>query len=394
MLARSPARTHHLQSLPFPCCPILCSISYLFEWDNGTDLTLAGHGTIDGQGYKWWWQFLLNKIPGDRKRPGLVYMTSGTGLNVANITLRNSPIMHMHFDNITGEQFSESEKSRPEKKLRAYRRRRRTPVGPSPPSHIPTTRSHHRPATSTITLPPLLDHMREGVHIDSVTIWTDWRRQAKLAGLHERLGLVIPEDGWFGFRRHTDNDGSDNTSAAASAAAASSSPDPTQPTSPDDEDPPFMQLAPSELAGIQKWAEEETAAGAIPMLPFNTDGIDPGAGAKDVFIKNLTAENFDDVIAVKPCNGDCAGRRRLHAASTPAIILPIPTFPLSLPSLFPQTSTLEPPPTSHHPPSPTTCRLRNVDGLHREHRGRELQDLPRSRTLDRQCQPQGSDQLH
>mmetsp|Transcript_71842 Transcript_71842/g.203469 ORF Transcript_71842/g.203469 Transcript_71842/m.203469 type:complete len:356 (-) Transcript_71842:1030-2097(-) len=186
---------------------------YLFEWDNGTDLTLAGHGTIDGQGYKWWWQFLLNKIPGDRKRPGLVYMTSGTGLNVANITLRNSPIMHMHFDNITG------------------------------------------------------------VHIDSVTIWTDWRRQAKLAGLHDRLGLVIPED--------------------------------------DDEDPPFMQLAPSELAGIQKWAEEETAAGAIPMLPFNTDGIDPGVGAKDVFIKNLTAENFDDVIAVKPCNGDCAGMSML-----------------------------------------------------------------------------------
>mmetsp|Transcript_71847 Transcript_71847/g.203494 ORF Transcript_71847/g.203494 Transcript_71847/m.203494 type:complete len:224 (-) Transcript_71847:1030-1701(-) len=180
MLARSPARSHHLQSLPFPCCPIVCSTSYLFEWDNGTDLTLAGHGTIDGQGYKWWWQFLLNKIPGDRKRPGLVYMTSGTGLNVANITLRNSPIMHMHFDNIT-----------------------------------------------------------------------------------------------------------------------------------DDEDPPFMQLAPSELAGIQKWAEEETAAGAIPMLPFNTDGIDPGVGAKDVFIKNLTAENFDDVIAVKPCNGDCAGMSML-----------------------------------------------------------------------------------
>mmetsp|Transcript_71837 Transcript_71837/g.203443 ORF Transcript_71837/g.203443 Transcript_71837/m.203443 type:complete len:161 (-) Transcript_71837:1453-1935(-) len=116
MLARSPARSHHLQSLPFPCCPIVCSTSYLFEWDNGTDLTLAGHGTIDGQGYKWWWQFLLNKIPGDRKRPGLVYMTSGTGLNVANITLRNSPIMHMHFDNITGEQFSESERSRPEEK--------------------------------------------------------------------------------------------------------------------------------------------------------------------------------------------------------------------------------------------------------------------------------------
>ena len=114
-----------------------------------------------------------------------------------------------------------------------------------------------------------------------------------------------------------------------------------------------MQLAPSELAGIQKWAEEETAAGAIPMLPFNTDGIDPGVGAKDVFIKNLTAENFDDVIAVKPCNGDCAGRRRLHAASTPAVILPIPTFPFSL---YPLPSR-KPPPSNRHPHPITLHRL-------------------------------------
>ena len=41
------------------------------------------------------------------------------------------------------------------------------------------------------------------------------------------------------------------------------------------------------------------------MLPFNTDGIDPGQGSRDFAMRRLTVENFDDVVAVKPCNGDC-----------------------------------------------------------------------------------------
>ena len=66
---------------------------YFFQWNNGTDLTLEGEGVIDGQGWIWWSQFLVGRLPGDMKRPGLVYLTEGTGLTVANITLKNSPIM-------------------------------------------------------------------------------------------------------------------------------------------------------------------------------------------------------------------------------------------------------------------------------------------------------------
>ncbi len=37
----------------------------------------------------------------------------------------------------------------------------------------------------------------------------------------------------------------------------------------------------------------------IPIFPLNTDGIDP-AGI-NILIENVTIENFDDAVAVKPC---------------------------------------------------------------------------------------------
>ena len=36
----------------------------------------------------------------------------------------------------------------------------------------------------------------------------------------------------------------------------------------------------------------------IPMFPFNTDGIDPSG--RNILIQNITVENYDDVVAVKP----------------------------------------------------------------------------------------------
>ena len=36
----------------------------------------------------------------------------------------------------------------------------------------------------------------------------------------------------------------------------------------------------------------------IPMFPFNTDGIDPSG--RNILIHNITVENYDDVVAVKP----------------------------------------------------------------------------------------------
>ena len=38
----------------------------------------------------------------------------------------------------------------------------------------------------------------------------------------------------------------------------------------------------------------------VPLYPLNTDGIDPRAS--NVIIRNLTVTNFDDAIAIKPCD--------------------------------------------------------------------------------------------
>ena len=38
----------------------------------------------------------------------------------------------------------------------------------------------------------------------------------------------------------------------------------------------------------------------VPMFPFNTDGIDPSG--QNILIQNITVENYDDAVAVKPGN--------------------------------------------------------------------------------------------
>lgn len=38
----------------------------------------------------------------------------------------------------------------------------------------------------------------------------------------------------------------------------------------------------------------------IPMIAFNTDGVDPIG--KNVIIRNLSITNYDDAISVKPAN--------------------------------------------------------------------------------------------
>jgi len=44
-----------------------------------------------------------------------------------------------------------------------------------------------------------------------------------------------------------------------------------------------------------------SAATGLPTFPLNTDGIDPSG--RDIIIRNVTIENFDDAVAVKPSNG-------------------------------------------------------------------------------------------
>ena len=45
----------------------------------------------------------------------------------------------------------------------------------------------------------------------------------------------------------------------------------------------------------------ETIFNLIPTFPLNTDGID--IAGKDIYFKNLTIENYDDSVAVKPTRG-------------------------------------------------------------------------------------------
>jgi polygalacturonase len=42
----------------------------------------------------------------------------------------------------------------------------------------------------------------------------------------------------------------------------------------------------------------EQFPGAVPTFPLNTDGID--ISGRDVYMRNLTIENYDDAVAVKP----------------------------------------------------------------------------------------------
>eukprot|EP00010_Vexillifera_abyssalis_P005421 CAMPEP_0201552490 /NCGR_PEP_ID=MMETSP0173_2-20130828/16750_1 /ASSEMBLY_ACC=CAM_ASM_000268 /TAXON_ID=218659 /ORGANISM="Vexillifera sp., Strain DIVA3 564/2" /LENGTH=422 /DNA_ID=CAMNT_0047962987 /DNA_START=94 /DNA_END=1362 /DNA_ORIENTATION=- len=41
----------------------------------------------------------------------------------------------------------------------------------------------------------------------------------------------------------------------------------------------------------------------IPTFPLNTDGFDPTG--TNILIENITVQNFDDVVAVKPCSKSC-----------------------------------------------------------------------------------------
>ena len=42
----------------------------------------------------------------------------------------------------------------------------------------------------------------------------------------------------------------------------------------------------------------ESSGWKVPMFPFNTDGIDPSG--QNILIQNVTIENYDDAVAVKP----------------------------------------------------------------------------------------------
>lgn len=62
------------------------------------DITINGGGIIDGQGFKWWSDFLHGIIP--RRRPTLIEFEDSTNILITNITLLNSPRFNIYANNV------------------------------------------------------------------------------------------------------------------------------------------------------------------------------------------------------------------------------------------------------------------------------------------------------
>ncbi|MCX5633083.1 MAG: glycosyl hydrolase family 28 protein [Phycisphaerae bacterium] len=63
-----------------------------------TNITIAGKGTIDGSGARWWEpvrQAKKNKQPEPRRRPRMVVLNGCVGVRIKDITLTNSPSFHI-----------------------------------------------------------------------------------------------------------------------------------------------------------------------------------------------------------------------------------------------------------------------------------------------------------
>jgi hypothetical protein len=64
----------------------------LMEVDRSTRVTVTGRGTIEGNGYQWWWFVILTGID---NRPNLLMLNDVTSVVVSGITLRNGPMYHL-----------------------------------------------------------------------------------------------------------------------------------------------------------------------------------------------------------------------------------------------------------------------------------------------------------
>ena len=64
------------------------------------NITFTGHGTIDGQGWIWWWKFLLGKVR--LERPIMIYFKNCVNIKVEYLTLLDSPRFHVMGSNVLG----------------------------------------------------------------------------------------------------------------------------------------------------------------------------------------------------------------------------------------------------------------------------------------------------
>lgn len=173
-----------------------------FQYCRG--LTLTGSGTIDGQGYDWWWHVIVTDVD---HRPHLVIMEQCSDILITNLRFIDSPQFHLKLDHIMN------------------------------------------------------------VVIRNITIFVDIGKQKN---------LLQKSGNWIPFKSSNKNE-LDLVSLLS-------------------RDPYYKEM----LAKLPPELEKILEALGVPTFPLNTDGIDPRG--KNVLIENVNITNFDDAVAVKPCN--------------------------------------------------------------------------------------------
>ena len=68
---------------------------HLFDISDSKNLTIAGSGSVDGQGWSWWFKFAFNSVP--MKRPKLFKIKRCQDCEFTGIKLLNSPNSFIHF---------------------------------------------------------------------------------------------------------------------------------------------------------------------------------------------------------------------------------------------------------------------------------------------------------
>lgn len=66
----------------------------VLEFTNSNDITISGNGGINGQGYNWWWNAIINKLP--YSRPNLLVFEKCENIYIDTIQLYNSPQYHIN----------------------------------------------------------------------------------------------------------------------------------------------------------------------------------------------------------------------------------------------------------------------------------------------------------
>ena len=80
--------------------PMYNDLSYYNAFDirDSNNVNITGSGTIDGQGYNWWKDFLLHKIV--RQRPTIININDSINISISRLYLHNSPRFNIYCDNV------------------------------------------------------------------------------------------------------------------------------------------------------------------------------------------------------------------------------------------------------------------------------------------------------